>query len=317
MWLVYPLLFMETVMWGLFEPARTAVIPNIVNEDETLIANTLASSTWSMNMFIGSALGGAAAVWLGRDWVFGLDAASFLVSAWLLSRMRFTEPHLAVRGPARVRDLFDHSEVVEGLRYVRRDPRLTSAILVKGALGVTGASWVIFPIFGKDIFPWHGEGVTPAHGALIGMSLLMGARGLGSLLGPLTAAPWAAQRLPRLRVGILLGFLAYGLGYLALGFIDDRWLAYSVVVLSHMGGAVIWVFSTTLLQLLTDDRYRGRVFAAELACCTVTLALTAYLAGVVIDHGVNVRTVTIWTGWITLLAALWWMWAGLREKPAS
>ena len=70
----------------------------------------------------------------------------------------------------------------------------------------------------------------------------------------------------------------------------------------------------TLLQLLTDDRYRGRVFAAELTCCTVMLALTSFLAGVVIDHGVNVRTVTIWTGWITLLAALWWMWAGLREE---
>jgi len=326
-WLVYPLLFMETVMWGLFEPARTAVIPNIVNEDETLIANTLASSTWSMNMFIGSALGGAAAVWLGRDWIFGLDAASFLVSAWLLSRMHFIEPHLEARGPATLGDFFDHSEVVEGLRYVRRDRRLTSAILVKGALGVTGASWVIFPIFGKEIFPWHGTGVadgtegaiTPQHGALIGMSLLMGARGLGSLLGPLAAAPWAAQRLPRLRVGILLGFLAYGLGYLALGYVSeqDRWLAYSIVALSHMGGAVIWVFSTTLLQLLTDDRYRGRVFAAELACCTVMLAATSFLAGVVIDHGVNVRTVTIWTGWFTLLAALWWMWAGLRDDRAE
>ncbi|MBI2678146.1 MAG: MFS transporter [Candidatus Koribacter versatilis] len=313
-WLVYPLLFLETVMWGLFEPARTAVIPNIVREDETLIANTLASSTWSMNMFIGSALGGAAAVWLGRDWIFGLDAASFLVSAWLLSRMRFTEPHLAARGPARVRDLFDHSEVVEGLRYVRRDRRLTSAILVKGALGVTGASWVIFPIFGKEIFPWRSAGITAAQGALIGMSLLMGARGLGSLIGPLTAAPWAAQRLSRLRIGILLGFIAYGLGYLTLGWINDRWLAYAVVVLSHMGGAVIWVFSTTLLQLLTDDRYRGRVFAAELAGCTVMLALTSWIAGFVIDHGVTVRTVTIWTGWFTLLAALWWIWAGLKPS---
>src|SRR3954469_21211384 len=68
-WLIYPLLFMETVMWGMFEPARTAVIPNIVAKDETLVANTLASSTWSMNMFIGSALGGAAAVWLGRNTV--------------------------------------------------------------------------------------------------------------------------------------------------------------------------------------------------------------------------------------------------------
>ena len=31
-WLVYPLLFLETVMWAFFEPARSAVIPNVVGE---------------------------------------------------------------------------------------------------------------------------------------------------------------------------------------------------------------------------------------------------------------------------------------------
>jgi hypothetical protein len=43
---------------------------------------------------------------------------------------------------------------------------------------------------------------------------------------------------------------------------------------------------------------------------------------VVIDHGIGVRMVTIWTGWITLAAAAWWAWAGLRDvdpdgSPAS
>ncbi|HTK94724.1 MAG TPA: hypothetical protein VL382_03735, partial [Terriglobales bacterium] len=289
---------------------------NIVREDETLIANTLASSTWSINMFLGSALGGIAAVWLGREAVFTLDSVSFLLSALLLSRMKFVEPHLASRPPARLRDFFDHSEVVEGMRYVRRDRRLVANIFIKGALGVTGASWVIFPILGKDVFPVRGA-ITPEHGALLGMAFLMGARGLGSLIGPLATAPWAEQHFGRLRAGILAGFAASGLGYIALAWTTDRWFAYTVVVISHMGSAVVWVFSTTLLQLMTEDRFRGRVFAAELAFCTIALAATSFAAGWLMDHGLGVRALAGYTGVLALIAAGWWAVAGTGESTAS
>jgi len=38
-WLIYPLLCLETLMWGLFEPGHNAVIPNIAREDEVVTAN--------------------------------------------------------------------------------------------------------------------------------------------------------------------------------------------------------------------------------------------------------------------------------------
>src|SRR5713226_7039954 len=87
-WLVYPLLFFETVMYGFFEPARSAVIPNLVGEDQMLTANTVSSTTWVVNFAIGSALGGFVAVWFGRDAVFIVNALSFLVSALLIRDMR-------------------------------------------------------------------------------------------------------------------------------------------------------------------------------------------------------------------------------------
>src|SRR5207237_6963225 len=77
-WLVYPLLALETVMWGTFEPARSAVIPGIVGKDEVILANTLSSTTWSFNLFFGASVGGVAAAFLGRDFVFVLDALSFV-----------------------------------------------------------------------------------------------------------------------------------------------------------------------------------------------------------------------------------------------
>ena len=57
-WLVYPLLLAETMMAAFFEPARSAVIPNIAAKGEILIANTLSSATWSVNLLIGASVGG-------------------------------------------------------------------------------------------------------------------------------------------------------------------------------------------------------------------------------------------------------------------
>ena len=313
-WLVWPLLFAETVMWGLFEPARTAVIPRIVKEDELLVANTIASTTWSLNLFVGAALGGIAAVWLGRDAVIALDALSFLASVALVSGMRFDEPHVETAPRFRWRDLVDHSPLLEALQYVRTQPRLASLIFVKAGLGIAGTSWVIFPVLGRDVFPIHRAGSSVEQAGVLGMSLLMGARGLGSLLGPVLGAPWAQQRQNRLRGGIMAGFLLYGAGYVALSAIRSAPLAYVVVIVSHMGGAMVWVFSATLLQMITDDRYRGRVFSAELAFCTVMLGATAYGAGFLMDHGVGVRTVLLLTGVLTALAGLWWAAVGLRRE---
>src|ERR1035437_6629714 len=45
-WLVYPLLVAETLLAAFFEPARNAIIPNIVEREDVVLANTLASSTW-------------------------------------------------------------------------------------------------------------------------------------------------------------------------------------------------------------------------------------------------------------------------------
>ena len=313
-WLVYPLLFLETVMWGLFEPARNAVVPNIVANDEIIIANTLSSTTWSLNLFLGSALGGVVAAFLGRDAVFVLNGLSFLASAFLISRMQFAEPHTESLPPLRWRDLVDYSPMIEGVRYVRRQARLAVTVFVKAGLGVTGASWVIFPIMGSRVFPVAGHGMDSHHGALLGMSLLMGARGLGALIGPVVAAPWAQQNLQRLRLGIMAGFFLYGAGYIGLKFIQHATVAYVVVTLSHTGGAMVWVFSTTLLQLMTDDKFRGRVFAAELGFCTIILALTAYLAGIFIDRGVDVRTIALATGVLTVSSGIVWAWLGVRKS---
>jgi len=106
-WLVYPLLLLETLMAAFFEPARTSVIPNVAAREDVLVANTLSSATWSVNLLVGASVGGVVAALFGRDTVFVLNALSFLVSAMLIRGMRFDEPHAQAAAPLRLRDAVD------------------------------------------------------------------------------------------------------------------------------------------------------------------------------------------------------------------
>jgi len=277
-WMVYPLLVAETLLAAFFEPARSSVIPNIVEREDVVVANTLSSTTWSLNLALGSALGGAVAVLFGRDSVFVINAATFAISAVLIGRMRFHEPHVEGHPPMRAKDLVDFSPIVAGIRYVRSDARRVAMLLVKSGLGVIGPGWVLFTVMGKQYFPVRLHGLSAERSAILGMSVLLGARGVGALIGPLISATWAGRSERRLRIGVLCGYLAAAAGYTMLGLSKTLLLACACTILAHMGGAVAWVFSTTLLQLTTEDRFRGRVFAAELGFAMITLAGGAYLA---------------------------------------
>ena len=157
-WLVYPLLLLETLMAAFFEPARNSVIPNIVPREEVVLANTLSSTTWSLNLVLGSSIGGLVAALFGRDAVFGLNSLSFLLSALLIARMRFEEPHAEGMPSLSWRELVDYTPVMEGIRYVRQHRNLLATVFVKAGNLVVGPSWVLFTVMGQGEFKCAGMG---------------------------------------------------------------------------------------------------------------------------------------------------------------
>jgi len=313
-WLVYPLLLAETIMAAFFEPARSAVIPNIAAQGEVLIANTLSSATWSMNLLIGASVGGVVAAFFGRDAVFILNALSFLASAVLIGGMRFVEPHAESAAPLHPRDLADFSPVLEGIRYVRNHRTLLPTVFAKAGELMIGPSWVIFTVMGAHEFAVHWHNADAARGSMLGMSILLGGRGLGALVGPLFSARWAGRSDRRLQLGILFGYLIIAVGYGTLGSCRTVWMASACAMLAHMGGSTVWVFSTTLLQLHTEDRFRGRVFSADLGFSMLTIAAGAYLCGRLLDAGVAARTLATWTGLVMLIPAALWAFAMRARK---
>ena len=87
LWLVYTLVVLEISMAGFFEPARSAIIPSLIPRQHLVSANALSGSTWSVMLAFGAALGGLVVAFFGIQTAFVLDAFTFLISAWFISRI--------------------------------------------------------------------------------------------------------------------------------------------------------------------------------------------------------------------------------------
>ena len=107
-----------------FNAAKRATIPVIVTDmDELLGANSLSASTTAATIAVGSALGGLVATFISRDLVFVLNAATFLVSAWMISRIRLPlKPHAPESQllPLRAFGLRRELSVLESLSLTQR-----------------------------------------------------------------------------------------------------------------------------------------------------------------------------------------------------
>jgi hypothetical protein len=92
-------------------------------------------------------------------------------------------------------------------------------------------------------------------------------------------------------------------------------LACLAVVAGHAGTSINWVFSTTMLQQMTEDRYRGRVFSADFAGLFLTMAAVSFLASTLVDWGLSIRAVAAGTGFLGLAPTLLWALARRRLWP--
>jgi hypothetical protein len=125
-----------------------------------------------------------------------------------------------------------------------------------------------------------------------------------------------------MRRGVWAGYIAVGVFYLLFSRAPTLALASACVVGAHAGASVVWVFSTTMLQLNSEDRFRGRVFAADFSLLTLSAASSAYAVGFAMDHGVAPRATAMALGAAMFLPATLWalalrLWREEKAPPAA
>ena len=302
LWLVYVLTVLQLGLATFFEPAKTAAVPSIVEDRELVAANAISSVTWSVMLTLGAVVGGVITGWFGTDVAFVLDAATYLLSAALIYSVRLPKRPRRERQKLSLSRILGITDTIAGAQYVRERPRVLALLLVKPAWGIGGGILTLLAVFGERIFPVGKSAAT-------GIGVLFAARGIGTAVGPIVARRISGEGDRRMQITIGIAFLIGGIFYAAFGSTPSFVFALIFLGTAHMGGSILWVFSTVLLQRSVEDDFRGRVFAAELALLTLTMAASNYVTGELLDRfGVPPRLVTVGVGvFFTFPGIVWFL----------
>ena len=309
-WLLYTLTAIQSGFSGLYFPTRNAILPDIVPGRGLGAANAISSTTWSVMLAVGAAIGGlVSGVW-GIYPAFVIDALTFLVSAAFMSGVKYqAKPGLAgadktVRAALR--------QYVEGLRYLGRERDILFISLHKAALSVfMFASFQVVQVaIAREVFVIGQEGG-------ISLGLLYGVGGIGTGISPLVARYFTGDRDRPLRLAIILGYIMGALGLAIAAPLSSLGMVLLGSLVRGAGGGMVWVFSTQLLLQLVPGQVRGRVFATEFAFFTLLSAAGAAMAGATLDSSLGISGSTwLLAGLILLPGVLWAVWLGVY-KPAA
>jgi MFS family permease len=308
-WIAYVVMAFAVGAQAFFEPARTATIPNVTAPEDLLAANALSSATWAAMLALGASIGGVVTALAGRNVAFVVNALSFFASAYFLAQTRYDATPAAVARPKGFLALSGIGDLVEGIRYVRQRSHVAALMFVKTGWGLAGGVLLLLTIFGQRVFPLAG-------GSAGGIGVLYAARGIGAGLGPIALRWIIGQQPHRLRQAIGPAFFTVGAFYVALAWAPSLWVAALCVLCAHFGGSILWVFSTVLLQMEVPDRFRGRVFATELALVTLMSSASSYWTGHQLDRaGWSPRTLAFALGLMFCVPGGLWLVIQSRWSP--
>jgi MFS family permease len=324
LWLAYALTGFQMMLSAIFEPAKTASIPNVAPPERLVDANIISTATWSIIFTSGMAIGGFATEWIGVEGVFILDAFTYLVSAWFIYRAVI--PQEARRSnyvegqkkPSFWEDVRQNigTDIVLGIRYLRDNHHILRPAVAKGTSTIFLGGLVYMLVLVSDSILQMGS---------IGLGLLYAARGIGTGIGPVIARQHFTDE--RQWVVVMGASIALsGAMYLVVGLTQVWWMMFVFVLLAHAASGANWVTSTVLLQKRSEDNFRGRVFSTEWLLFTLGNSLSVVVASVLLEWQIVALQTLISLYAVGLMAAglLWlatvanwernWVQKGLSTK---
>ena len=237
--------YVASALFALFgaleNPARSAIVPNMVPAQDLTNALALNSSQRNAAMIAGPSLAGVVLGFVGPAANYGVDAVSWLVMVAALLAIKPVPQSLGGRGA------MSFTALREGLQYVWTHPLLLMMMLLDFAQNVFGNGRALLPVYAAEIL-----NVGPT-----GYGLLSAANSVGSIA---TAGVMSAMPSPRRAgIGVLIGVLIAGASWALFAYSELFWLSLGLMFTQGMGNTISTVLRGTILQLNIPDAVRGRV----------------------------------------------------------
>lgn len=267
-WVAMLPLLLLGIFAAMFSPARLALLPTLIRSDQIVRANASTAGLGMIASIASAVLGG----WLVQHYSpqanFRLDALTFAASAMCILLIR--TPASALRGAPSAHGL---GAIANGFRYVRAHRRVAELIVIATVLWI-GASVVrsVIPAIVKDVF----------GGSYADIGIYQGVLGGGLVVGSILLTILGGSLKSELAISWSLKMAGLS-GLLIAMAVQFRWptvVCGAGIFLIGMFGAGIQVSVNSLLQRITPDSIRGRIFGVHDLCAMCGLLLATGLLGI-------------------------------------
>lgn len=265
-------------------PAQLAFVPELVGKD--LVPNAVALNSVQFNTarMIGAAIGGIAIAAWGIPGALFFNAISFIPAICVLILIR---PAFTI-----ARTFSDHQTTIldlrEGIIYAFNNISIRSIVIIFGIIGLLGFNWqVAIPLIAR----------LSLHQKVIEFGYLMAALGVGSLVGAIVQTRENSVSEKR----IIGGGIVLGITLLLLGFSHSYIFSLIVLMIAGFSGMIATITTNTRLQLITPDKFRGRIMGIYVLLIGGTTPIGAFLFGEIAGY-FNTGVALIIFGAIMILA---------------
>ncbi|MBA3452251.1 MAG: MFS transporter [Deltaproteobacteria bacterium] len=278
----------QGVINGFDLPARQSFLRETI-EDPAHLPNAIAlnSSMVNLGKMIGPVIAAILVGLVGEGWCFAIDAASYLAVIAAVLAMRITPRPRAARSGKRV-----HTELADGVRYVRSVPLVRSVLILLATTSVlTGGYTSLLPVVATRTL--GGDEHT--------LGILMGAAGIGALAGAL----FLASRTTVVGFGTLIGRTLFVLGA-SLAALELAWSIWIAVPLLFIIGLTLMIqmaATNSIVQTIVDHDKLGRVMSLYAVAFAGGMPIGALLEGALASRIGAIHTLAV-AGAGCMIAAL-------------
>jgi len=243
-WPIYVLSALAAAAQAFDTPARQALMPALVPEEDFPNAVSLGVIVFNVAIIVGPAIAGFILAETGPGIIYGINALSFMALIAAVIAMRTSGKPDLQRGR---REALSFGALKEGLRFVWQTPIIVQTMTLDFAATFFGSATLLLPIFAQERL----------HVGARGYGFLAAAPAVGSVLTALVMARLGTLR----RQGrlVVASVAVFGVATAAFGVSTVYWI--SLLMLATLGAAdtVSTVLRQTIRQLVTPNHLRGRM----------------------------------------------------------
>ncbi len=275
-------------------PARQSILVYLVDGKENLTNAIVLNSTMvNLARLIGPSVAGIIISTLGESTCFLINASSYICVIVCLAFMRISLPKCNKQKKHFMKDF------KEGLLYIRKNSPLKNAIALLALVSLIGMPYtVLLPVFAKEVL----------HGGPHTYGFLMGAVGIGALLGALNMA----SKTDPAGIGrnIPIACFIFGGALVVTSRVAYLPLVLILIALAGLGMVTETISTNTFLQLYTEDEKRGRVMSFYTLAFTGMTPFGSLIAGI-LAQTLGVKNTLLLSGLAVIVGGLFF----LRKIP--